>query len=568
MGDLGFGLRKLGGRILVGLHRREFARFIEGCQNPRVLQNQLLEKMSRKFSASPWAEILPFRRIAESSQPMDELRRIPATDYGDYEAFINDIASGAKGSQTRGDLEIRMLALTSGTTGSSKMIPVTSASLKSVRQMWRLWGFSAFSQHPLAGAGKFLQFSSPWQKTRTPSGLFAGAMTGIATSMQPRVVRNNYIVPYEVSRVEDTEERYYVAAAFALSEENLSFAIAANPQTLLNFMAWADRSSEDLLSYIRTGKNPRAKSREHYTGPILRANPARARQLDRILTACGRFDPQRIWPRLDLVATWLGGTMGRHLPGLQQTFGDRIAFRDPGLLATEGAFTIPMRDGCGEGVIAPHHQITEFWPTRLGEFQPELFGGLVPLWELKVGDQYEVFVTGWNGLLRYRMRDVVQCTGYFVGVPMVRFLHKTRDMSSMTGEKLSAFQVSEAIKVVTRKFPELKGRQILLQAVWGSPPSYRIVMTAEVLSPELAKNVSAALDEELRLFNDEYDDRRRTRRLAQPVVVQETAKFFAQLEMEAQLKAGYVPEQRKSPVLLPLTDSGPLQSEVSIGISA
>lgn len=568
MGDLGFGLRRLGGKIIVGLHRLEFARFIEGCQNPRKIQNQILEKLSRKFSASPWAEFLPYQRIADSNRPMDELRRVPATDYSDYEVFLNDIATGAKVGRTRGDLDIRMLALTSGTTGSSKMIPVTSASLRSVRQMWRLWGFSAFSQHPLAGAGKFLQFSSPWQKTKTPSGLYAGAMTGIATSMQPRVVRNNYIVPYEVSGVEDTEERYYVAAAFALSEENLSFAIAANPQTLLNFLDWANKSSEDLLAYIRTGRDPRTQSRQHYRGPILHANPNRARQLDRILTACGRFDPQRIWPRLDLVATWLGGTMGRHLPELQQNFGDRIAFRDPGLLATEGAFTIPMRDGCGEGVVAPCHQITEFWPTRLGEFRTELSEGLVPMWELKVGDQYEVFVTGWNGLLRYRMRDIVQCTGYFVGVPMVRFLHKTRDMSSMTGEKLSAFQVSEAIKVLTRKFPELKGRQILLQAVWGSPPNYRIVVASDALSPELAKHISAALDEELRLFNDEYDDRRRTRRLAQPVVIQETPAFFAQLEVEARLRAGYVPEQRKSPVLLPLIEGEPSQSSISMGISA
>src|SRR5690606_26082493 len=66
--------------------------------------------------------------------------------------------------------------------------------------------------------------------------------------------------------------------------------------------------------------------------------------------------------------------------------------------------------------------------------------------ELEVGRQYEVIVTNGGGLWRYRLGDVVECTGHLAATPTLRFLGRVGVVSDLRGEKLAEPFVAEALR--------------------------------------------------------------------------------------------------------------------------
>ena len=73
---------------------------------------------------------------------------------------------------------VRMFALTSGTTGETKFIPITSAFLRDYRRGWSVWGINAFDDHPELHNLKILQLASHYDRLRTAAGLPCGNARG------------------------------------------------------------------------------------------------------------------------------------------------------------------------------------------------------------------------------------------------------------------------------------------------------------------------------------------------------------------------------------------------------
>ena len=49
----------------------------------------------------------------------------------------------------------------------------------------------------------------------------------------------------------------------------------------------------------------------------------------------------------------------------------------------------------------------------------------MPSWQAEEGCRYEVFLTTLSGLVRYRLHDIVQCTGYYRRAPRIVFCCKS-----------------------------------------------------------------------------------------------------------------------------------------------
>lgn len=117
-----------------------------------------------------------------------------------------------------------------------------------------------------------------------------------------------------------------------------------------------------------------------------------------------------------------------------------------GLLATEGIVTVP-RHGAADPVTVPNAHFLEFIPcpadgAALGANvaeRPRL------LHELDSEEAYEVLLTTGAGLARYRIGDVVRCTGHWRGLPMLRFEGRGDLVSDLVGEKLHAHRVEACL---------------------------------------------------------------------------------------------------------------------------
>ena len=66
--------------------------------------------------------------------------------------------------------------------------------------------------------------------------------------------------------------------------------------------------------------------------------------------------------------------------------------------------------------------------------------------QLRRGTSYEAVVTNGGGLWRYRLGDVVECTGHVRATPVLRFLGRAGRVSDLRGEKLSEAFVASVIR--------------------------------------------------------------------------------------------------------------------------
>ena len=170
--------------------------------------------------------------------------------------------------------------------------------------------------------------------------------------------------------------------------------------------------------------------------------------------------------------------MGAYLRGYPDYFGDRPV-RDVGLIASEGRMTIPIEDNTPAGILDIRHHYFEFIPEdQIDRPEPET----VEAHELIEGRQYYILPSTAGGLYRYQIFDLVRCVGFHGKAPMIEFLNKGAHISSVTGEKLSEFQVVAAVTAAQHRLGIRLGSFLMLPT-WGDPPHYSLLVEETDLGP-------------------------------------------------------------------------------------
>ena len=491
--------------------------------------------------------------FAEIKSPADFRNRVPVAGYDRHEPYIDKVRQGDTGALFGAGTEVLMFALTSGTTNRPKTIPVTRESLKNYRDGWTIWGIQAFDAHPHmlhCGMMPILQLASDWRESFTPAGIPCGAITGLTAHMQSPLVRVTYCMPASASKIKDVESKYYLALRLSVYRD-LGATIAANPSTILAIARLGDREKETLIRDVADGTvDPKWLIPDEVREAVkIRTRWKRkraARRLEAIVERTGRLLPKDYWPNLQLLANWTGGTMGAYLRGYPEYFGD-CPVRDVGLIASEGRFTIPIADGTPAGVLDIARHYFEFIPEdQEGRENPET----VEAAELVEGRRYFLVPSTSGGLYRYLIHDLVRCVGFEGKAPLIEFLSKGAHFSSLTGEKLSEYQVVAAVNAA-QKALGVKLASFLVLPSWGDPPHYNLLVEeTDVRDEALAARLAAEVEEQLKVANLEYENKRETLRLGPIRPFRIPVGAWADFQRRRLSRSGGTVEQYKQPCLL------------------
>jgi hypothetical protein len=526
---------------------QEFLR--KASEADRIQRDRLLEFV-RRHAESDFGREHGFSTIRSTAEFR---RQVPIRDYDGHEPYLERVRNGEPQALFGPGTEIFMFAMTSGTTARPKTIPVTRESLKAYRDGWRIWGILAFDSHEdmiKDGMRPIVQLASDWRESTTPSGIPCGAITGLTAAMQHPLIRLNYCMPPAASRIKDVESKYYVALRLS-AYRNVGALIAANPSTLLGIARLGDREKETLIRDLFDGgiaskwlipEDVRRSLRIRSGIPRRRA----ARRLEAIAEQNGRLLPRDLWPDLQFLANWTGGTMGAYLGQYPEVFGE-VPIRDPGLIASEGRMTIPVDDHSPAGLLDYAHSYFEFIPEEAEDAeQPET----VEAADLIEGRRYFILLTNASGLYRYQIRDLVQCVGFEGKAPKLVFLNKGSHISSLTGEKLSEFQVVAAMKEL-QKETSLTFKSFLMLPGWGDPPNYSLLLEEDDLEGSISPEALAILlDRELCRQNVEYENKRETLRLGPVQVRRVVPGSWTAFRSRRLASTGGTLEQYKQPCLL------------------
>jgi hypothetical protein len=548
----------MGTVLAAGLRLREWShdvRFERATADPARAQATALQALLQRNARTAFGREHGFDAIRTSAEYR---RAVPLRDYEGFRPYVRRIVAGEPAILTAEP--VTAFAATSGTTAEPKLVPVTASWLAHMAGLVRLWMLHALRGHPTLLDQAILTIVSPAVEGRTPTGVPFGALSGLLQRGLPSSVQRAQAVPYAAHLIADCEARAFVLLRLALARA-VSVIGTPNPTTLIRLADVARQHADGLLRAIHDGTLgipwPAVHEERGWEAPTIRRalaarlapDPDRARALATAARQGGALRLRDAWPELTLIGCWLGGHAGHHARRLSEDYGD-VSLRDLGLVASEGRLTLPLVDGSAAGVLAIDAGFYEFIPE---EAMDEGAPPVLLAEELEVGRRYDIVLSGANGLYRYDLNDIVEVRGYYRRTPLVAFVRKGRDTTSITGEKLHLNHVRAAVRAAE------DATQV---EVW----QFRLIPDVETCRYDLlveprgagldalgAEAFARAVDEALDRINVEYAAKRRSRRLGPPRLCVMRA-GWAERQCRAEFARGRREVQHKWPAIQPTWD--------------
>lgn len=494
---------------------REAQTFLEGLDDPEATQTTVLLKKTLGPNADcEFGRKYGFDKISSIAEYQ---RAVPIQKYDGFADAIRRIVNdGEQGILTKE--RVKRFFMTSGSTSEPKYIPVTTRFIQTKSRAFGIYWATVFADHPQAKEGRMItNFSDSGVPGKTPGGIECGSESsfwaGVTRATQ---LSKAPIIPKPVAQIKDSNARYYALARILL-EETFSVIMTLNPSTILLLFKKIQEFSEPLLRDIENGTLSDdvevSDVVREYVHETYKGDPARAEALRALAADADGLLAHRIWPELSLAICWRSPMLEPYIKLLAPHFGDRVAGRDYMMMASEGIMGVPLRDGGSGGVCGVGLHFYEFVPEdEIDKPNPTV---LLPH-QVEVGKTYVLILTNGSGLYRYNIGDVVRISGFERKAPIIEFLHRAGRTCSLTGEKLTESQVTNAIEDCAQALKLEIESFTVAPAPEGFPRYVAYVELSDQASADSLAAFPKAFDEALDRHNIEYGSKRGSQRLAAP----------------------------------------------------
>ncbi len=435
--------------ILTTAARAIKTNFVRQTRRTLSAQEQFLRAVLATHQTTEYGQKYGFGDIKTIAQFQD---RMPVLPYSSYEPYIDRIAKGEKNILTADP--VVYLSLTSGSTGTKKLIPVTQRFQNSLRRsnLTSIGFLSDALRSRGSQFGKTLITNTGLLLGRTSGGIDYGPAAAGVFRMSKLLYSQMFAHPRQTPMIADSVARHYVCLLFALRDP-ATRAIAANyPMLILRTCAYLEQYAEDLIHDLETGIIAAWLPLE----PALRADlakqwrpdPGRAAALKAVLRSQGRLTPQHVWPQLSAIVTARGGTSDFYFERFPEYFGDIPGF-GAAYASAEGNIGIYPDVNMDGSIPALESGFFEFVPQD--QWEAEHPKTLVAT-EVKTGEFYRILMTNYSGFYRYDIGDVVEVVGFYEQAPLIVFRYRVGGLLSSTFEKTTEFHATQVMQGLQREF--------------------------------------------------------------------------------------------------------------------
>ena len=447
--------------------------------------------------------------------------KIPIVNYEDIKEFVEREKSGE--SNVLLSDKIKLFELTSGSTSDVKYIPYTKKFLKSYMNGVFAWIYNLYQNNKRLFLGSSYWSVSPILKREavTSGGIHVGIEddTSYFDKVSAFFLNKLFTVPKEIKNIQNMEDFLLITAVFLLLSENLAMISVWSPSFLMILLDFIEKNhkvicqivkSEDLgteffadknlgnkkyfqiiqKKYRKLWKKNRSKFLinyfEKYEKNILSKND-KTQNLEiteknneneiisenkNLETKSGNkivenfVDYSVIWEKLSLVSCWADSDSYEIFIKLKEKLNfDKknmnLNFQGKGLMSTECIVSFPLENVKNGSVAAYNSFFYEFIQVsgdKLENRSPKLLD------ELELGERYCVVVTTNAGLYRYNTNDIVEVTGFYHKIPIVKFVGRINNFSDILGEKLKNSFVEKQV-LTTLEENNIKGEFLLFAPV-------------------------------------------------------------------------------------------------------
>lgn len=318
--------------------------------------------------------------------------------------------------------------------------------------------------------GKGLYFLFIKSETETPGGLVARpVLTSYYKSehfkTRPYDPYNVYTSPNEAILCPDSFQSMYTQMLCGLSEREQVLRVGAVfASGLLRAIRFLQLNWPQLTEDIRTGSlNPKVTDpsvRYCMTRLFMRPDPELA---DLIAKECSKENWEgiitRIWPNTKYLDVIVTGAMAQYIPTLDYYSGG-LPKACTMYASSECYFGLNLNPMCKPSqvsyTIMPNMAYFEFLPHEPNSVVPtrDSVPRLVDLADVEIGKEYELVITTYAGLCRYRVGDILRVTGFHNSAPQFQFVRRKNVLLSIDSDKTDEAELQAAVDNASRLLRE------------------------------------------------------------------------------------------------------------------
>lgn len=230
-------------------------------------------------------------------------------------------------------------------------------------------------------------------------------------------------------------------------------------------------------------------------------NPERARQIRSAIEPRNGSSVPLIWPHLRYIRCLSSASFSIGRATLKNYVGE-VPIMSPVYSASETFLGFSLQPDLDPTyyVIATEDAFVEFLPERDRPSDDTCL-----MTEVTVGAIYQIIVTTYAGLYRYRLGDRVRVVGFWGQAPIVELLGRVGQALNIFGEKTPEDALIAAVQDMAAA-RELTVVDFVATIAWG--PARYVIYTElfPTLSVPTLRDLAATLDSALRQRNPDYDD--------------------------------------------------------------
>ncbi|CAL4973672.1 unnamed protein product [Urochloa decumbens] len=452
------------GGFAPGAHR-EALEFIEHVTaNAGQVQRRVLAEILAQNAPAEYLRRHGVVSGAAADDAVEAFRRhVPLVTYEGLQPDILRIANGDTSPILSGK-PISEFLTSSGTSGGERKLMPTIADELDRRSLLYSLQMPVMSQSvPGLDKGKAMYLLFVKAESRTPGGLAARpVLTSYYRSRQflerPHDPYTDYTSPNEAILCVDSYQSMYAQLLCGLVHRADVLRVGAVfASGFLRAIRFLEKHWPRLCRDIRNGAvDPETitdRAVRDAVGQVLagRADPALA---DEIEAECGRASWEgiirRLWPRTKYIDVIVTGAMSQYIPTLE-FYGGGLPLACTMYASSECYFGLNLKPMCKPGDVAytliPTMCYFEFLPLRCSnnaKAEPS-HRDLVDLVDVKLGHEYELVVTTYSGLCRYRVGDVLRVAGFKNEAPMFSFVRRQNVALSIDSDKTDETELHAAV---------------------------------------------------------------------------------------------------------------------------
>ncbi|KDO47942.1 hypothetical protein CISIN_1g007532mg [Citrus sinensis] len=443
-------------------------RFIEEMtRNAEAVQEKVLAEI---LSRNADVEYLKRYKLGGATDRETFKSKLPIIKYEDLQPEIQRIANGDRSAILSAHPISEFLTSSGTSAGERKLMPTIQEELDRRQLLYSLLMPVMNLYVPGLDKGKALYFLFVKSETRTPGGLLARpVLTSYYKSehfkTRPYDPYNVYTSPNEAILCADSFQSMYVQMLCGLLEREQVLRLGAVfASGLLRAIRFLQLHWQALASDIESGtlnQKITDPSIKDCLGKTLKPNTELA---EFIRMECSKENWERIitriWPNTKYLDVIVTGAMAQYIPTLDYYSGGKLPMACTMYASSECYFGLNLNPICRPSevsyTIMPNMAYFEFLPQ-----EPSDSFGLtssdpqpVDLVDVEMGKEYELVITTYAGLYRYRVGDILRVIGFHNSAPQFHFVRRKNVLLSIESDKTDEAELQNAIDNASRLLRE------------------------------------------------------------------------------------------------------------------